>query len=111
MSFSCNATGVGIMVGKRFSLVARVDTDSPAAVRPILETLVPGGTIRAGSGAGEFLVEAEMDGESARDLNRSLLTALRKVEKRTRLRAEWTQGGFTERFFDYVSKGTHKAAS
>jgi hypothetical protein len=38
------------------------------------------------------------------ELNRSLLSALRKVEKRTRLRAEWTSGKTTERFFDYVSK-------
>jgi hypothetical protein len=45
-----------------------------------------------------------MEGESARELNRSLLSALRKVEKRTRLRAEWTSGETTERFLDYVSK-------
>ena len=31
-----------------------------------------------------------------------LLSALRRVEKRTRLRAEWTGGGTTYRFFDYV---------
>jgi hypothetical protein len=56
----------------------------------------------------EFLVDASVEGESARDLNRDLLTALRHGEKRTRLRAEWTWNGTTERFFDYVPKGTKK---
>jgi hypothetical protein len=50
-----------------------------------------------------------MRGESARDLNRALLSALRRLERRTRLRAEWTSGGTTERFFDYVPKGSGKA--
>ena len=37
-------------------------------------------------------------------MNRTLLSALRKVEKRTTLRAEWTSGdGTDERFFDYVT--------
>jgi hypothetical protein len=35
-----------------------------------------------------------------------LLSALRKVEKRTTLRAEWTCGDTTERYFDYVLKKT-----
>jgi hypothetical protein len=30
------------------------------------------------------------------------------VEKRTTLRAEWTCGGATERYFDYVLKKTIK---
>jgi len=30
----------------------------------------------------EFVVEAEMEGASARELNRTFLSALRKVEKR-----------------------------
>jgi hypothetical protein len=33
-----------------------------------------------------------------------LLSELRRVEKKTRLRAEWTSGNTTERFFDYVPK-------
>jgi hypothetical protein len=45
-----------------------------------------------------------MEGTDARDMNRRLLSALRRIEKRTRLRAEWTAGGTTYRFFDYVSK-------
>jgi len=53
-----------------------------------------------------FHVEAGLEGDSARDLNRAVLSALRKEEKRTRLRAAWSHGGTTERFFDYVSKGS-----
>jgi len=49
-----------------------------------------------------------MTGENARDLNRAFLSALRKVEKKTRLRAEWTSGNTIERFFDYVPKGMRK---
>jgi hypothetical protein len=40
-----------------------------------------------------------------KDLNRSFLSALRRVEKRTRLGADWTASdGTTQRFFDYVPK-------
>jgi hypothetical protein len=56
--------------------------------------------------ADEFLVEAETEGASVKELNRTLLAALRKVEKRTTLRAEWSSGDATERYFDYVLKKT-----
>jgi hypothetical protein len=60
----------------------------------------------------EFVVEGEMKGTSAKELNRSLLSALRRVEKKTRLRAEWTSdNNTTERFFDYVLKKTIKNQS
>jgi hypothetical protein len=65
--------------------------------------------VKAGGNPHEFLVEAEVEGESAKDLNRSLLSALRRTEKKTRLRAEWTSGGTTAKFFDYVPKGTRKS--
>jgi hypothetical protein len=55
-----------------------------------------------------FDVTAELYGESARDLNRTLLSDMRKAEKKTRIRAEWTLGDTVERFFDYVPKGTRK---
>lgn len=54
-------------------------------------------------------MEAELEGESARDLNRMILSELRRAEKRTRIRAEWTSSNIVERFFDYVPKGTCKA--
>lgn len=87
-----------------FELTARVGTDSPRAIKPLLEQLLPGGAVRSEGGA--FVVTATLKGDSARDLNRALLSALRRVERRTRLRAEWTAGGKTERFFDYVPKGS-----
>ena len=59
--------------------------------------------------AGEFVVNAETDGASAKELNRMLLSALQEVEKRTTLRAEWTSGDdITEKFFNYVLKKTIK---
>ena len=52
-----------------------------------------------------------MKGTSATDLNRQLLANLRRLEKKTRLRSEWTSNGETEKFFDYVPKGTKKAST
>jgi len=94
------------MSTKRFSLVARVSTESPEAIRRALRELLPNGSLTPKEA--DFLVRATMSGESARDLNRALLSALRRLERRTRLRAEWTSGGTTERFFDYVPKGSRK---
>jgi hypothetical protein len=97
------------MAPKRFSLVARVDTDSPRKVWPVLQALVGQGTVKKGGGPTEFLVTAEMNGTSAKELNRTLLSALRRAEKKTRLRAEWTAaGGVKETYFDYVLKKTTK---
>jgi hypothetical protein len=93
----------------RYSLRARVSTDNPAAVRPILARMVPEGTVTPLENGHEFVVEGVLDGSSARDLNRSLLSELRRAEKRTRLRSEWTSEVATERFFDYVPKGTPRA--
>jgi hypothetical protein len=76
--------------------------DDPAGSRP---TRARGSVRKAGD---EFLVEAEMEGASAKELNRTLLSALRKVEKRTMLRSEWSCGDTTERYFDYVLKKTTK---
>jgi hypothetical protein len=51
-----------------------------------------------------------MEGASAKELNRTLLSTLRKVNKSTTLRAEWTSDdGTTEKFFDYVLKKTIKS--
>ena len=95
------------MARKRFRLAARVSSSRPKALKPVLEEAITKGSVEEANG--EFIVEAEMEGESAKDLNRSLLSALRRVEKKTRLRAEWTSDdGITERFFDYVSKKTVK---
>jgi hypothetical protein len=91
------------MAEKKFSLVGRVSTDNPDSINTAIQKAIPQGIIER-TGADEFLVRAEFTGESARELNRSLLSELRRVEKKTRLRAVWTSGDITERFFDYVPK-------
>ena len=100
-----------VMRKKHFKLTARISTNSPAKVRGVLNGLFTEGTVKVGASPGEFVVEAEMDGESSKDLNRSLLSALRRVEKKTRLRSEWRSEGATETFFDYVSKGPRSGDS
>ena len=92
---------------KRFTLTARVSTDSPEPVRRALSELLPDASITRADDY--FLIRATLRGQSVRDLNRALLSGLRRIEKRTRLRAEWTSSGKTERFFDYVPKGSKKA--
>ncbi|MGD0448345.1 MAG: hypothetical protein ABSB36_06975 [Candidatus Dormibacteria bacterium] len=89
-----------------FRLVADVSSDAPDRVRAVMAQLFPTGVTET---AGGFHIEAVLEGESARDLNRTALSALRRAEKRTRLRAAWTSGGTTERFFDYGSKGSRPA--
>lgn len=95
------------MIKKKFTLVARVSTENPPAVRRALGELVPRGSITPSDEG--FLVKANLSGESARELNRTLLSALRRVERKTRLRAEWMSAGIVEHFFDYVPKGSRKA--
>ncbi|MDG6898550.1 MAG: hypothetical protein JRN24_02300 [Nitrososphaerota archaeon] len=79
-----------------------MSSSSPREIEPVLRGAITKGSVRR-DGA-DFIVEAEMVGPSAKELNRSLLSALRRVEKRTRLRSEWTADGATERYFDYVLK-------
>ena len=95
------------MANRKFSLVARVRTENPQAVKQVLQELVSKGSITQTEEG--FLVKAELSGDSARELNRILLSALRRIERKTTLRAEWTSGGTTERFFDYVHKGIRQA--
>jgi len=87
---------------RSLALVADVSSADSAAIEPLLSGLVNGEISPTADG---FHVEAMLDGESAQDLNRLLLSALRRVEQRTRLRAEWTADGVTKRYFDYVPKG------
>lgn len=94
------------MTESDFHLVADVSSDDPAAIEPVLRRIVSRGVTTTSDG---FHIDAMMTGPSARDLNRSLLSALRRVERRTRLRAEWTGRGVTERYFDYALKGTRSA--
>jgi len=91
-----------------FKLSANVSSANQSAIKPVLERILGShGSIRPTSDG--FEVKAEFKGESARDLNRMLLTELRKAEKRTRLRSEWACEDTTEKFFDYALKQTKKA--
>ncbi len=92
----------------KLKLKARVNRSDARTIRHALEQLSAQGSVRRDGD--EFVVEAEMEGASAKELNRTLLSALRKVEKRTTLRAEWASGDTTERFFDYVIKKTIKGS-
>lgn len=95
------------MTKKTFTLMARVSTENPQAIKLALKKLVSKGSITPTDEG--FLIQATMYGKDARELNRTLLSALRRVERKTRLRAEWMSGRTTERFFDYVPKGSLKA--
>ena len=95
------------MTKKTFTLTAHISTENPMAVKPVLEELVTKGSITTTDEG--FLINATLQGESARELNRTLLSALRQVERKTRLRAEWKSGNTIERFFDYVPKRIQKA--
>jgi hypothetical protein len=91
-----------------FSLVGDVSSNDLAAIRPVLAEMVRRAAVTE-TGDGLHVVGV-MDGADAREVNRRLLSALRRVEKRTRLRAEWTGSGHIYRFFDYVPKSTRPAA-
>ena len=97
-------------MSKTFKLVGTVSSDDPAAVRAPLERVVGSKAKIEPTGDG-FRVEATLRGESAKDLNRKLLSEMRRAEKKTRLRAAWTSGDATEKFFDYVPKGTTRSSS
>ena len=94
----------GAYAVQRFTVHARVSTENPPAVRAILRRLFPAGSVTLTGDPKELVVQGEMEGADARDLNRTLLTELRRAEKKTRLRAEWSFEGTTEKFFDYVPK-------
>lgn len=95
-------TGVSLS-GKQFKLLAKVSTNSPALIKPIVEKFIgsSGTVVQDGQ---DFVINALLEGESAKDLNRALLSEMRRSEKKTRLRSEWTSSGEMESFFDYVSK-------
>jgi hypothetical protein len=91
------------MTETTYRLSARVSSNDLAAARAVLHELLPDG--RIDDDQAELLVEAELAGDSAKELNRSLLSALRRAEKKTRLRSQWTApDGSVERYFDYVLK-------
>ena len=89
-------------------LDARVSSDSPDTIgRFLVDRLGAESVRREGD---DWIVCGEIEGRTAREANRTLFAQLRRIERKTRLRAEWTYGGLTERFFDYAPKGTGPAA-
>jgi hypothetical protein len=96
-----------VVVQRKFKLSARISSATPSAIKTVLQQFLSDkGSVKPADGG--FEVEGELTGESARDLNRMLLSQMRRAERRTRLRSEWTADGVTERFFDYVPKGRKK---
>ncbi len=92
-----------IKLSVKFKVKARVSSSNPQAIESVLAGLITRVSVR--KAGDEIVVEAEMEGTSAKELNRLFLSGLRRVEKKTRLRAEWTSNdGTTERFVDYVLK-------
>lgn len=89
-----------------FRLNGDVSSENLSAIRPVLTQLIEG---QVTATAGGWHIDGLMEGDDARDVNRRLLSALRRVERRTRLRAEWTADDVTYRFFDYALKSERPA--
>lgn len=94
------------MPEKKFKLVAKISSADPSAIKPVLEQAIKDGSIKPVDEG--FEVNAELSGKTARELNRLLLSELRRTIKKTRMRSEWTSEGTTEKFFDYAFKGAKK---
>jgi tetrahydromethanopterin S-methyltransferase subunit A len=92
------------MAKGEFKLVARIESEDIRAIEPIIKNFI-GTNGSISSKDDEIVIEATVKGENAKDLNRRLLSEMRRVVKKTRLRSEWSSSGVTEKFFDYVSKG------
>ncbi len=92
---------------RQFVLIARIRTTDRAGIQTVLARLLPRGSVTPTDEG--FRVEAVLEGTSARDLNRMLLSALRRIDHRATLHAAWTAAGITERFFDYTARGTGPA--
>ncbi len=90
-----------------FKLVADISTSDPKKLESVLSDLIGvDGILRVPNG---FKIMKTFEGQSARELNRGLLSNLRRVVMETTMRSEWTHGKLSEQFFDYVPKGFRKA--
>jgi len=87
----------------RFQLDAEVRGANQRDVLAAARSLLPGAEIEETELG--FTARRQIEGESARDINRAVRSALRRVDRRTTLRAGRTSGGTVERFVDYVPKG------
>lgn len=87
-------------------MVEDVSSDARRLLRTVLEEFAPGSVDAVND---DHQVDGTVVGESARQFNRQLLTALRKGEGRTRLQSSWADDGVPERYFDYLPKGSRPA--
>lgn len=88
-----------------FSVRAKIRSADLTGVRTLLEEMFGSGAVsESGDRSDELLLETQVKGESMKALNRSLLSSLRNVERRTTIRAEWTGKSLRESYFDYVLK-------
>lgn len=76
----------------------------------MLRRWFPEGTVTRTGDPKELVLHGELEGPSAEELNRQLLTELRRIERRTRFRTDWSAEGRTEKFIDYASKGERFSA-
>jgi hypothetical protein len=91
----------------KLTLNARVSRSDARTIQHVLEQLAAKGSVR--KAGDEFVVEVGMEAASARGLNRTFLSGLRKVEEGTTLRAQWTSDdSISEGFCDYILKKTIK---
>jgi hypothetical protein len=89
---------------RSFKLRVRINTGDPGAVEPVLRR--PRGIEGYRVVAEEFEIDAEINGESARELNRSILSELRHACRRTGIRAAYSHEGSGERSFDHSLRST-----
>jgi hypothetical protein len=84
-----------------FKLKARINGSNDRAIRQALKQVSAIGEVERVGGV--FAVSAEIEGTSAEEMNKSLLSALKTVKKRTKLCAEWTsEDGISQTFFDHL---------
>ena len=71
-----------------FKLKARINHSDARTIQKTLDKLAAKGDVK--KVGNEFAAYVEIEGNSAEELNRVLLSALKSVRKRTKIRAEWT---------------------
>ncbi len=94
--FSERGTG---MQEREYILRAEIVTANQKEIEEFLISSVGvNGILRTDRG---FSVRTTMKGKSAKELNRALLSGMRRVDRRVTLHSEWTCCEVTERFFGY----------
>ncbi len=91
-----------------FELSADVSSTQPGAIRSALSRLVDGTVSPTPNG---FHVDGVVEGDDVESANRDLFYALRRIEQRTTLRAQWTHEGMVHRFVDATAQRTFAATS